>query len=83
MIFTKTDARLAGGRRYLTGDALTLSDISLAAAAAPLLLPEGYRSPIPPLERMPPAMAAIVAEMRQHETARFVQRIYAELGAGG
>ena len=83
MIFTKTDARLAGGRRYLAGDALTLSDLSLAAAAAPLLLPEGYRSPIPPLERMPPELTAIIAEMRQHETARFVQRIYAELGAGG
>jgi hypothetical protein len=44
----------------------------------PLLLPEGYRSPIPPLEHMPPQMTAIITELREHETARFVQRIYAE-----
>jgi glutathione S-transferase len=82
MIFQKTDARLAGGRGYLAGDALTLSDLSLAAAAAPLLIPQGYGSPIPPLDSMPPEMKAIVAELRQHETARFVQRIYAEQGVG-
>jgi hypothetical protein len=31
---------------------------------------------------MPPAMTAIIAEMRRHETARFVQRIYAEQNVG-
>jgi glutathione S-transferase len=77
MTFERTDARLADGRPYMTGDALTLSDLSLATAAAPLLLPEGYGSPIPPLERMPAEMRAIVDEMRQHATARFVERIYA------
>ena len=82
MIVKKTDARLSDGRRYLAGGALTLSDLSLAAAAAPLLLPDGYRSPIPPLEQMPPQMTAIITELRQHETARFVQRIYAEQGGG-
>ncbi|HEY2230076.1 MAG TPA: glutathione binding-like protein [Xanthobacteraceae bacterium] len=81
MIFEKTDARVADGRRYLAGDTLTLADVGLAAAAAPLLLPAGYRSPIPPFERMPPELQAIVTEMRQHDTARFAQRIYAELGA--
>ena len=29
------------------------------------------------LEAMPPAVLAIVAELRQHPTARFVERIYA------
>jgi glutathione S-transferase len=82
MIYKKTDVRLRDGRRYLAGDALSLSDLSLAAAAAPLLLPDGYRSPIPLLEQMPPQVAAIITELRQHETARFVQRIYAEQGAG-
>jgi glutathione S-transferase len=78
IIFQKTDARLADGRLYLAGDTLTLSDLSVTAAAAPLLLPEGYGSPIPPIERMPPEMVGIIAELRQHATARFIQRIYAE-----
>ncbi len=76
MIFDKTDARIKDGRRYLAGDRVTLGDLALAAAAAPLLLPKGYGSPIPPLERMPPAYAKIVEEMRQHPTAAFVQGIY-------
>ncbi len=76
MIFDKTDARIRDGRSYLAGDRLTLGDLALAAAAAPLLLPRGYGAPIPPLESMPPAYAKIVEEMRQHPTAAFVQRIY-------
>jgi hypothetical protein len=31
---------------------------------------------------MPPEMTAIITELRQHETARFVERVYAEQGAG-
>jgi len=76
MIFDKTDARVGDGRPYLTGDRVTVGDFCLAAAAAPFLLPKGSVAPIPPLERMPPAYAAIVREMQQHPTAAFVQRIY-------
>ena len=78
MIFDKTDARIKDGRPYLAGDRLTLGDLGLAAAAAPLLMPSGSREPIPPLERMPRAYADVVGEMRQHPTAEFVQRIYAK-----
>jgi glutathione S-transferase len=77
-IFGRTDRRLADGRHYLVGDTLALSDLSLAAAAAPLLLPDGYASPIPRFDVMPPEMKAIITEMRAHPTAQFVQRIYAE-----
>jgi glutathione S-transferase len=77
-IFDETDRRLSDGRRYLVGDAFTLSDLALAASAAALLLPHGYGSPMPPPERMPPEMASMRAELDQRETARFVRRIYAE-----
>jgi glutathione S-transferase len=76
MLFDTTDMRLRDGRPYLVGDRVTLGDLSLATAAAPLLLPRGYGSPIPPLERMPNDYAKVVEEMRQHPTAAFVQRIY-------
>jgi glutathione S-transferase len=76
MIFDATDMRVRDGRPYLVGDRLTLGDLSLAAAAAPLLVPRGYGSPIPPIGRMPNDYAKIVEELRQHPTSEFVQRIY-------
>jgi glutathione S-transferase len=75
-LFDETDKRLADGRQYLVGDRLTYSDLTLATAAAPLLLPEHYGSPIPPFASMPAELQAIITELRQHETARFVERIY-------
>jgi glutathione S-transferase len=77
MAFDWTDARIADGRPYLRGDILTLGDFGLAAAAAPLILPQGYRAPIPPFESMPAALQGVVTELRQHPTAAFVQGIYA------
>ena len=64
--FDRTDRLVADGRRYLAGGRLTMADLALASAAAPMLLPAGYAAPVPPLEAMPPAMQAIVAELRQH-----------------
>jgi glutathione S-transferase len=75
-IFDKTDARVRDGRRFLQGERMTLGDLALAAATAPVTLPEGNTSPIPPLAQMPPAYAAIVHEMQARPTARFVQRVY-------
>ena len=75
-IFDEIDRRVADGRPHLVGDSLTLADLALATAAAPLLIPDGYGSPIPPLGAMPQAMQAIVGELREREMARFVQRIY-------
>jgi glutathione S-transferase len=75
-IFDKTDTRVRDGRCFLQGGRLTLGDLALAAAAAPVTLPQGNRSPIPPLAQMPPAYAAIVSEMRDRPTAGFVQGVY-------
>jgi len=76
LIFDHVDRRVEGGRRYLVGDRVTLSDIGFAAAAAPLLLPAGYRAPIPTLDSMPQAMQDIISEMRKRPSARFVAGIY-------
>jgi|GEM_PF-1235269 glutathione S-transferase len=75
-IVAETDQRIADGRQYLVGDRFTLSDMALATSAGPVLLPEHYGSPIPPFEVMPSELQAIISELREHETARFVERIY-------
>jgi glutathione S-transferase len=75
-IFDQTDARVRDGRRFVQGDRLTLGDLALAAAAAPVTLPECNRSPIPRLAQMPPAYAAIVKEMQARPTAGFLQGVY-------
>jgi glutathione S-transferase len=80
ILFDEADRRVSGGAPYLVGEALTLSDIALATAAAPLLLPENYGAPIPVFAGMPPELQAIISELRQHPTAGFVQRIFREHG---
>ena len=75
-IFDETARRLADGRQYLVGDRLTLADIGLAAASAPMLLPTNYGAPMPPLEAMPRDLQAIISELRRHATGAFVESIY-------
>jgi glutathione S-transferase len=75
IILDQVDSKI-GGRRFLVGSQLTVADLSLAAALAPLLLPEGYRGPIPSFDKMPADLRNIITEVRQHETARFAERIY-------
>jgi glutathione S-transferase len=77
-IFDETGARLADGRRYLAGDRLTLSDIGLAGASAPLLLPPNYGATMPAVEAMPLAMRAAVEELRATPAGAFVKRLYEE-----
>lgn len=76
--FDATDRRIADGRRYLCGDRLTLGDIALAAASAPLLQPPGYGAKMPPVEAMPAAVTDLVRELRTHPAAAFVDRLYRE-----
>jgi glutathione S-transferase len=75
------DRRLAEGRRFLIGDRLTLSDLALATALAPLVLPPAYAARLPPLEAMDETMQALVARVRQRPAGSFVMRIFAHLGA--
>jgi glutathione S-transferase len=81
--FDATDQLLADGRRYLRGDRLTIGDIALCAASAPLLLPRGYGALMPAREELPPVMRALGDELRAHLTGAFVQRLYDSGFTGG
>ena len=74
--FAQTDERIADGRPFLCGDRLTLGDLALASAAAPLLLPSAYGAKMPPVALMPAPLRSVVRELQARPTAAFVHRLY-------
>ena len=76
--FSVVESRLAGGRPYLVGDRLSLSDLAFAVAASPVVLPPNYGGPIPSFDLMPAEVRSVVKEMRARPAGVFALRIYKE-----
>ena len=77
-VFDDIARRLSDGRRFLLGERFTAADLTFAALAAPMLLPVGYGSPLPPPEAMPEAAAREVRRLRAHPAGVFADRLYGE-----
>jgi glutathione S-transferase len=77
-VFDDVAERLSDGRRFLVGETFTAADLTFAALAAPVLLPERYGSPLPPAEAMPYAAAQVVRRLRAHPAGVFADRLFAE-----
>jgi glutathione S-transferase len=75
-IFAEIGARLADGRRYLTGDRFTAADLTFAALAAPLVAPPGYDRYLPPAETWSDAMREMIDARRATPAGAFVLRMY-------
>lgn len=77
-VFEDVAERLADGRRFLLGDRFTAADLTFAALSAPMLVPAGYGSPLPPLEALPVAAAQQIRRLRGHPAGQFADRLYRE-----
>ena len=75
-IIEKVDGILSDGRRYLTGDRLTIADIAFAAVAAPLLLPIEFGGAIGAIHTVPAEMRREVEELRATPAGQYVLLLY-------
>lgn len=71
------DQTMADGRRFLGGDTMTLADVALATACAPILVPPHYARQLPPFDALPIPLRDVIAETRARPVAALVARVYA------
>ena len=76
--FDRVAQRLADGRRFLFGDTFTGADLTFAALAGAVLLPEQYGTPLPQPPDLPPHLLEGVEHFRSHPAGRFALRLFAE-----
>ncbi len=76
--FARVAARLAGGRRYLVGDRLTAADLTFAALATPVIVPDAIAEYLPGRADVPADVEAVVEHFRATPAGAFALRLYAE-----
>jgi hypothetical protein len=54
------------------------SDLTFSALAAAVLMPPQYGVPLPQPDELPPAMGAVVRELREHPAGRQALRMFRE-----
>ncbi|HMV36104.1 MAG TPA: glutathione S-transferase C-terminal domain-containing protein, partial [Turneriella sp.] len=71
---------LGDGRPFLCGDAISAADITFAALAAPVLLPDEYGVKLPDMRGLPTTrqLHETVEHYRSTPAGKFVLRLYRE-----
>jgi glutathione S-transferase len=75
-VFRAVDARLADGARYLVADELSAADITFAALASPVLLPERPGGPALSPDEIPAAMYSECLRLRSTPAGAYALRLY-------
>jgi len=76
-VFDAVAERLSDGRPFLFGERFTAADLTFAAMAAPMLMPEGYGVPLPAPAQLPFDMAPVVEELRTHPAGAHALQMFA------
>lgn len=76
--FDAVATRLEDGRPYLMGDHFSAADLTFSALSAAVLSPPGYGVPLPQPDELPPAMAAVVRELREHPAGQHALRMFGD-----
>lgn len=68
--------RLGDGRPYLSGQRFTVTDLTFAALAAPVVAPREYGVRLPEIDDLPANFAAFVRECREHPAGAYALRLF-------
>ena len=77
-IFTRVDALLSDGRKYLLGDNLSLADFAFSSIASYMILPAEFGGTMPTISQVPEQFRNVVTELRTTPAGQFVLRLYYE-----
>lgn len=75
-IFQMVSALLQDGRKYLTGDTLTIADIAFASISAPLILPQEFGGVMPTIDQVPDTLRQNIFEFRATDAGQFTMSLY-------
>lgn len=75
-IFQMVTALLKDGRKYLTGDSLTIADIAFASISAPLILPQEFGGVMPTIDQVPDTLRQNIFEFRATAAGQYTMSMY-------
>lgn len=74
--FGRLNQHLADGRKYLIGDRFSVADLTFAALAAPVLLPDGHPAALPAVSEFPDLARTQITAWRESTAGQFGLRMY-------
>jgi glutathione S-transferase len=76
--FERVSQRLADGRPFLCGERFSAADLTFAALAGAVLVPEQYSIPLPQPDVLPPALAATIRDLRSQPAGAHALAMFRE-----